>query len=252
MTKVKKMSEVETTDQRQLLISNSTLHGSGYLDHVEKELKDFLGAVRRILFVPFAQHDHSAYAAMARQRLQAMGYELDSVHEASEPQQAVEMAEAVFIGGGNTFRLLKGLYDFDLLGPIRWKVSTGMPYVGSSAGSIVACPTLKTTKDMPIVQPPSFEALALVGFQISPHYLDPDPNSTHMGETQEERINQFLEANDAPVVGLREGTLLCCRRGTILLEGITSARVFRRGHAPVEVEPGSNLVGLLSAPGGGV
>jgi dipeptidase E len=246
------MSEVGTTDQRQLFISNSTLHGSGYLDHAEKEIKDFLCGVRRVLFVPFAQHDHSAYTAMARKRLQTMGYELDSVHEAPDPRQAVETAEAVFIGGGNTFRLLKGIYDFDLLGPIRRKVAAGMPYIGSSAGSIVACPTLKTTKDMPIVQPPSFEALALVDFQISPHYLDPDPNSTHMGETQEERINQFLEENDAPVVGLREGTLLRCRRGAILLEGISAARVFRRGHTPVEVEPGSNLVELLSAPSGDI
>jgi dipeptidase E len=121
-----------------------------------------------------------------------------------------------------------------------------MPYIGSSAGSIVACPTLKTTKDMPVVQPPSFEALALVSFQISPHYLDPDPNSTHMGETQEERINQFLEENDAPVVGLREGAMLRIERGKILLKGITAARIFRRGHGPVEIEPGSNLRALLA------
>jgi dipeptidase E len=175
-----------------------------------------------------------------------MGYELDSVHEASDPRQAIETAEAVFIGGGNTFRLLIGLYDFDLLAPIHRRVAEGMPYIGSSAGSIVACPTLKTTKDMPVVQPPSFEALALVSFQISPHYLDPDPDSTHMGETQEERINQFLEENDAPVVGLREGTMLRIERGAILLKGITTTRVFRRSRSPVEVEPQSNLVDLLA------
>jgi len=240
------MTEIEGRYRRLLLISNSTLHGSGYLDHAEKEIRDFLGAVGRVLFVPFAQHDRDAYAASARQRLEAMGYELDSVHESSAPKRAVETAEAVFIGGGNTFRLLKGLYDFDLLAPIHRKVAEGMPYIGSSAGSIVACPTLKTTKDMPVVQPPSFEALALVSFQISPHYLDPDPASTHMGETQEERINQFLEENDAPVVGLREGAMLRVEQGNILLKGITAARVFRRGHRPVEIEPGSNLGELLA------
>jgi dipeptidase E len=244
------MPKLESPDRRLLLISNSTLHGSGYLDHAEKEIRDFLGAARRVLFVPFALADRGAYATTACERLQAMGFAVDSVHEAPDPQQAVDTAETIFIGGGNTFRLLKGLYDFDLLQTVRRKVAAGVPYIGSSAGSIVACPTLKTTKDMPIVQPPSFDALALVAFQISPHYLDPAPNSTHMGETQEERINQFLEENDAPVVGLREGSMLRCERDSILLKGITAARVFRRNQTPVEVEPESNLANLLS-PGKG-
>src|SRR5262245_8024285 len=240
------MSEVEDHKKRLLLISNSTLYGGGYLDHVEKEIRNFLGVVRRVLFIPFAQRDQDAYAAQARKRLEAMGYEMDSAHEASDPRQAASAAEAVFVGGGNTFRLLKGLYDFELLPPIRRRVAEGMPYLGSSAGSIVACPTLKTTKDMPVVEPPSFDALGLVGFQISPHYLDPDPDSTHMGETQEERINQYLEENHAPVVGLREGTMLRVERGSIVLKGVTKARIFRRGQTPVEVEPESNLAELLS------
>ncbi|MEW6206905.1 MAG: dipeptidase PepE [Acidobacteriota bacterium] len=239
------MSGVESR-KRLLLISNSTLYGSGYLDHAEREIRDFLGATRRALFVPFAMRDRDRYTAMARRRMEAMGYQLDSVSEASDPQQSVAEAEAVFIGGGNTFRLLKSLYDFNLLGAIRRRVSEGMPYIGSSAGSIVACPTLKTTKDMPIVEPPSFDALGLVDFQISPHYLDPDPASTHMGETQEERILQFLEENDAPVIGLREGTMLRVETGSILLKGITSARIFRRNHSPVEIDPGANLIDLLS------
>jgi len=240
------MPEFDGHEKRLLLISNSTLYGGGYLDHAEKEIRNFLGAARRVLFIPFAQRNQDAYAALARQRLAAMGYEMDSAHEASDPRQAASEAEAVFVGGGNTFRLLKGLYDFELLPPVRRRVAEGMPYIGSSAGSIVACPTLKTTKDMPVVQPPSFDALGLVGFQISPHYLDPDPGSTHMGETQEERINQYLEENHAPVVGLREGTMLHVERGAILLKGITVARIFRRGQAPLEVEPGSNLAELLS------
>src|SRR5258708_39069902 len=125
--------------------------------------------------------------------------------------------------------------------PFGARVENGVPFIGSSAGSIVACPTLKTTKDMPVVQPPSFNALGLVGFQISPHYLDPDPSSTHMGETQEDRIMQYLEENDLPVVGLREATVLRVNKGTISLRGDTTARIFRRGAPPVEVSPGSNL-----------
>jgi dipeptidase E len=240
------MSEMDGHENRLLLISNSTLYGGGYLDHAEREIRDFLGKVRRVLFIPFALHDRDAYAASARRRLAAMDYEMDSAHKASDPEQAVNAAEAVFIGGGNTFRLLKGLYDFELLPPIRRKVAVGMPYLGSSAGSIVACPTLKTTKDMPVVEPPSFDALGLVGFQISPHYLDPDPRSTHMGETQEERINQYLEENHAPVVGLREGAMLRVERGSITLKGVTTARIFRRRQSPIEIEPGSNLAELLS------
>ena len=194
--------------KRLLLISNSTLYGSGYLDHAETEIREFVSDVRTVLFVPFALHDRDAYAESARQRFAAMGYDLSSIHTAIDGQRAVEYADAIFIGGGNTFRLLKSLYDSDLLNVLRHSVSSGKPYIGSSAGSVVACPTIKTTNDMPIVQPPSFEALGFVKFQINAHFQDPDPNSTHMGETREERIRQFLEDNDSTVVGLREGAML--------------------------------------------
>src|SRR5919109_3854120 len=221
---------------RILLISNSTLYGSGYLDHAESEIQSVLRGVRSVLFVPYALYDRDAYASMAQKRFQKMGYELESIHTASVPQQVVNDAESIFVGGGNTFRLLKALYDSDTLNAIRERVKNGMPYIGSSAGSNVAGPTIKTTKDMPIVQPPSFDALGIVPFQISPHFQDPDPNSTHMGETQEERIRQFLEENDTPVFGLREGAWLLCENGTVTLKGENGARIFRRGHAPVEVE----------------
>jgi len=158
---------------RLLLISNSTQHGSGYLDHVETEIRDFLTDATRIAFVPLALYDRNQYTTQARERFLKMGYELMSIHDISNPQRAIKESDAVFVGGGNTFRLLKKLYDWDLREVIRHAVGEGKPYVGSSAGSIVACPSLKTTKDMPIVQPPSFEALGLVRFQISPHYLDP-------------------------------------------------------------------------------
>ena len=231
-----------------LLISNSTVYGRGYLDHVESELKSFLGRARRVLFFPFALHDQDTYTATARTRFGAMGYSIESAHEAAVPQKAVEETDAIFIGGGNTFRLLKALEDLDLIEAIRRKVRSGAPYVGSSAGSNVAGPTIKTTKDMPIVQPRAFDSLGLVPFQISPHYLDPDPNSTHMGETQEERILQFLEENETPVVGIREGAWLLCNNGAVTLKGKTGARIFRRGQNPIEVTPGTEISKLVEGP----
>ncbi|HEV2903639.1 MAG TPA: dipeptidase PepE, partial [Pyrinomonadaceae bacterium] len=192
--------DTESSKTRLLLISNSTLHGSGYLDHAASEISDFLGDVKRVLFVPFALQDVEKYAAQARERFAKMGYQLDSIQTTSEPSEAVRETEAIFIGGGNTFRLLKALYDHDLIGTIRERVRDGMLYIGSSAGSNIAGPTIRTTNDMPIVQPPSLDALGLVSFQLNPHYLDADPNSTHKGETREERLIQFLEENETPVV----------------------------------------------------
>ena len=231
----------ETKGKRVLLISNSTLYGGGYLDHAEREIRDFLGNVAEVLFVPFALYDRDAYASLARERFHKMGYALTSIHTAANAQQAVTDADAIFIGGGNTFRLLKSLCDTAILQTIRQRVAEGMLYIGSSAGSNVAGPTIKTTKDMPIVQPPSFDALGLVPFQISPHFLDPDPNSTHMGETQEERIMQFLEENDTPVVGMREGAMVRAEHGTHTLKGSSGARIFRKGQEPVETKPGETL-----------
>jgi dipeptidase E len=238
--------------KRVLLISNSTLYGSGYLDHAEGEIRDFLGEATRIAFLPFAVHERGKYAAQAGARFHRMEYEFTSLHDVSNPRRAVEDADAVFVGGGNTFRLLKALYDFDLLEPIRRAVDKGLLYIGSSAGAIVAGPSLRTTKDMPVVQPPSFAALGLVDFQISPHYLDPDPSSTHMGETQEERILQFLEENEAPVVGLREGAMLRIENDSVTLKGSAGARLFRRGEKAVEVSPVAELTGFLLQPAGAV
>lgn len=232
--------------KRILLISNSTLYGSGFLDHAETEIRDFLGHVSGVLFVPFALADQNGYASKARERFSGMGYSLESLHEASDMQQAVKSAEAIFIGGGNTFRLLKRLYDFGLLPAIRGRVENGMPYIGSSAGSNVAGPTIRTTNDMPIVEPPSLDALGLVTFQINPHYLDPPTDSTHMGETREERIVQFLEENETPVVGLREGAMVRVENGACELRGSSGARVFRRSKPPVEIVPGSRLDDLVS------
>jgi dipeptidase E len=231
----------QTDRTRVLLISNSTLYGSGYLDHAETEIRNFIDPISEVLFIPYALYDRDAYAATARERFEKMGYGLHSIHLTANAQRAVDEAEAIFIGGGNTFRLLKALYDADILEAIKQRVAEGMPYIGSSAGSNVAGPTIKTTNDMPIVQPPSFDALGLVPFQINPHFRDPDPNSTHMGETQEQRILQFLEENDTPVAGLREGAMVRAENGSYVLKGSSGARIFRKGQEPVEMKPGERL-----------
>ncbi len=231
--------------KRILLISNSTVYGRGYFDHVADETRNFLGNAKRVLFFPFALHDRDGYAAKAKIRFAELGYALESAHNAENPRKAVEEAGAIFIGGGNTFRLLKALQDFDLLEPIRRKVLSGTPYIGSSAGSNVAGPTIKTTNDMPIVQPVSFDSLGLVPFQINPHYLDPDAGSQHMGETREERILQFLEESDTPVVALREGAWLRVEGDSVLLKGLSGVRVFRRGQPAVEKTPISDVSDLV-------
>ncbi len=235
--------------KRLLLLSNSTVHGRGYLDHAEHALQAFLGRdVKRVLFVPFALEDRDTYAARARERFEKMGRGLDSGHDAGDAaamRRAVESAQALFIGGGNTFRLLNELYANRLIEPIRERVQKGMPYLGSSAGTGVACVTIKTTNDMPIVQPPSFDALALVPFNVNAHYIDTDPNSTHMGETREQRIREFHEMNDKVVVGLREGAWLRIEAKRCVLEGTTGARLFRRGQEPQELAAGAELHSLL-------
>ncbi|HYH05675.1 MAG TPA: dipeptidase PepE [Thermoanaerobaculia bacterium] len=222
---------------RLLLISGSVVHGYGYLDQPEPEIRRILEGVRTVSFVPFALHDHAGYTNRVRERLGEMGFGVTQVHTRAD----VEAAEAIFVGGGNTFRLLKTLYERDLVDAIRTRVRAGAPYIGSSAGTNVATVSIKTTNDMPIVYPPTYDALALVPFQINPHYLDADPNSTHKGETREDRIREFHEENDTPVVGLREGANLWVEDGVVTLVGLKPARIFRRGQEPVELAPGSRV-----------
>ncbi|XP_036397067.1 alpha-aspartyl dipeptidase [Megalops cyprinoides] len=235
--------------RRLLLVSNSTLHGGGYLEHCQQEIQDFFGKqVTRILFVPYALHDRDAYAKTAREKLQSLGYEVDSIHEASDPVEAVKKAQGIFIGGGNTFRLLKTLYDHDLVSEIQKRVlQDGVPYMGSSAGTNVSTFSINTTNDMPIVYPPTLKAIGLVPFNINPHYLDHNPQSKHMGETREQRIQQYHEEPDTPsVLGLREGSMLLVEGDKATLLGSTKARLFSRGKPPTEYEPGSDLSFLLA------
>jgi dipeptidase E len=231
--------------RRLLLISTSTVFGTRYLEHAYEELRSVLEGVRRVLFVPHALKDHAGYAARARAAFEEIGFGLDSLHETKDARQAVFDAEAVFCGGGNTFRLLNAVAELGVLDAIRARTRDGMPYTGASAGSNLACPTIMTTNDMPIVEPPGFEGLALVRFQINPHYVDAVAGSTHMGETRETRIREYHEENAWPVVGLREGAMLRIEDGSVELRGRAGARIFRRDQEPIEAAPVAELAGLV-------
>ena len=226
--------------RRLLLISNSTMHGEGFLDHCMGEIKAVLAERRRIVFVPFALFDREGYASTAGERFEREGFEVRALSVGEDGSVVLEWAEAVFVGGGNTFRLLKTLRDSGLLSAIRRRVDEGMVYMGASAGSNIAGPTIRTTNDMPIVQPDSFDALGLVDFQINPHYIDAPTGSVHMGETREQRLMEFLEENETAVVGLREGGWLRVLGGGAAVGG-RSAILFRRGHVQQQLAKGASL-----------
>jgi dipeptidase E len=243
-----------------LLKGNQLMHvllGSGGFRTPERvaalaaEMRAFFGPVRRLLFVPYALADHDGYLRALEERGLGAGYELDGIHRHPDPRRAVRAAAALYVGGGNTFRLLDTLYRLDLLDVIRERTRAGVPYLGVSAGSNVACPTIKTTNDMPIVQPPGFDALGLVPFQVNPHYFfgptfvkEGDAYQQHFGETRDDRLREFHEMNDTPVVGLWEAGVLRVEDGRVTLTG-APARVFRKGQEPVDVQPGQGLEGLL-------
>jgi len=219
------------------------------LHHCEEAVVDLFAGVERICFAPYALADHDGYATTVRNRFAELGVEVLSLHEAPDPVSAIEESEGLFIGGGNTFRLLSNLYGQGLVEPIRRRALAGMPYLGTSAGSNVAGTTIRTTNDMPIVQPPSFDALALVDFQINPHYIDPDTSSTHQGETRDDRLREFHEENETPVVALREGAWLRVAGRSVTLEGAPGGRLFRRGHPILDCPDPTPLVpGALELP----
>jgi dipeptidase E len=206
--------------------------------------------VQQVVFVPFALGDWQAYTETARKRFRTMGYQLTGIHEHRDQLKTLQRAEAVFIGGGNTFRLLDQLCRNNLIPAIRQKVLRGSPYVGTSAGSNVAGVSIRTTNDMPIVYPPSFDALALVPFNINPHYIAPDPATTHMGETRDQRIKEFHELNEQPVAALREGSMLRVKDSSMTLVGTTDARVFLQNRRPADYRPGDDLSFLLKGQAG--
>lgn len=232
-----------------LLLSNSTLHPTGYLEYAAEFICDFLRSrnVTEVLFVPYALRDEDKYAATARAAFEAWGFRLTSIHEAENPATAASAAKAIFIGGGNTFQLLNNLYRHKLIDIIRKQVlEKGVPYIGSSAGTNVATVSINTTNDMPIVFPPSFKALGLVPFNINPHYIDTDPTSTHKGETREQRLLQYHEIpGSPPVLALREGSILRVVGEKAELVGKFHARLFVPGQEPVEHPTGTDFSFLL-------
>lgn len=232
-----------------LLISNSTNPGEDYLGWPKEEIKNYLNAhsVKRVLFIPYAgvTLSYDSYEDRVSKVLKALGFEVYSIHHEINPVESIRTAEAIAIGGGNTFHLLREMQRAGIMNAIREKVIQGIPYLGWSAGSNLACPTMRTTNDMPIVEPENFNCLDLIPFQINPHYLDAHP-SNHGGETREQRIEEFLVVNpNTYVVGLREATLIHVEGRNISLRGRHSMRIFKNGQQPFELEPGSDLQFLL-------
>ena len=227
-----------------ILASTSTLHGQDYLEYLLPELKSHFAGCKEILFIPFARPggiSHEKYTSLAANAFKNIGIKLKGIHEFENPAAAVLKAEGIFTGGGNTFLLVQQLYAHDLISALQNAISKGTPYLGTSAGTNIGGLTMKTTNDMPIVYPPSFKTLGFVPFNINPHYLDPDPSSTHKGETRETRIKEFHQFNTQPVVGLREGSWLEVKGENISLKGKHSARIFKAGVEAYELDSGSLL-----------
>jgi len=234
--------------QKLLIASTSSLHGSAYLEYLLPELKNFFSHTKEILFLPYARPSgisHDSYTIKAKEAFFRIGKEVAGIHEFADAAKAIIDSKAIFVGGGNTFLLVKTLYEYKLMEVLKEVLKKGTPYLGTSAGSNILGMSMQTTNDMPIVYPPSFDTLGLVPFNINPHYLDPDKNSTHQGETRETRIREFHVWNEIPVVGLREGSWLEVKGGIILLKGDLSARLFRKGRDPIEIETGKHIEELI-------
>ncbi len=230
-----------------LIASTSTLHGSKPLEYLLDELKSHFSSTDEILFIPYARPggiSHDNYTTNVSRAFSKIGKSVKGIHEFENPKAAIKNAKGIFTGGGNTFVLVKQVYKSDILNAIEEAVNSGTPYLGTSAGSNICGLTMNTTNDMPIVYPPSFKTLGLVPFNINPHYLDPNPESKHMGETRETRIKEFHAFNSPPVVGLREGSWIEVKGDQLTLKGNLHARIFEYGKPPYEVAPNSDLSDL--------
>lgn len=237
---------------RRLLLGSGGFRSEERKTLLRERMRLHFGEVEDILFVPWALDDHDGYLRAMREGGFDAGYRLVGIHECEDPVRAVESAEALYVGGGNTFRLIEAVHRCGLLEPVRSRVAAGMPFMGVSAGTNSACPTMMTTNDMPIVLPPSFEAFALVPFQANPHYFAGNTwvrrgehLEEHFGETRDQRIREFHERNPQPVVGLWEGAFLEVAGDTMQLVG-GAAREFRRGEEPVDHADGADLSALLA------
>lgn len=227
-----------------IIASTSTLYGGGYLDYILKDLDKHFKNLTEVLFIPYAQPSglsYDDYTQRVSLAFSKINKQVIGIHTFQNPIQAIQKAQAIFVGGGNTFVLLNQLYKQSLITPLKESINRGIPYLGTSAGSNICGLTIKTTNDMPIVYPPSFNALGIVPFNINPHYQDPNPNSTHMGETRATRIHEFHHFNTLPVVGLREGSWLEIKGPKITLKGHLSARIFEPHKTPFETSVNSTL-----------
>lgn len=231
-----------------LLISNSTMPGEAYLDYPKHDIQNFLGdKVKNVLFIPYAAVTFSfdEYVSKVGERFGELGYKVNGIHKYNDPVQAIKEAEAIVVGGGNTWQLVRMMHEQLLMPVIKEKVLEGTPYIGWSAGSNVSCPSLKTTNDMPIVDPLGFDCCGLIPFQINPHYLDANPEG-HGGETREQRIEEFLEVNkDMYVAGLREGTMFKYEDNKLSLIGNRNCRIFRHGQTPKELSSEDDFTFLM-------
>ncbi len=230
-----------------IIASTSTIHGSGYLEYILNDLALFFKDVKEIIFIPYARPggiSHDDYTKKAEDAFIKIGKTVKGLHTFENPIETIKKADGIFVGGGNTFVLVNQLYKNNLIDVLKETVSNGTPYLGTSAGSNICGLTIKTSNDMPIIYPPSFNVLGLVPFNINPHYLDPDVDSTHMGETRETRIKEFHSYNTPPVVGLREGSWLYVKHNSIVLKGNLTARIFEYNKTPYEVEAGTELYTL--------
>lgn len=224
-----------------IIASTSTVYGSGYLEYLMPELKAFFKPAIKILFIPYARPggiSYNEYTKMVTKAFSKIDIDIAGIHTFSDQKKAIENAEAIFTGGGNTFVLVTELYRQGLMNILSDKIEQGTYYLGTSAGSNICGLNMQTTNDMPIVYPPSYKTLGSIPFNINPHYLDPDPNSKHKGETRETRLNEFHAFNSTPVLGLREGSWLAVNGDEIILQGNLTARLFKKGYKPSEIEPG--------------
>lgn len=227
-----------------ILASTSTLFGETYLSYILPIVKSHFEGISSLLFIPFARPDgisHDDYTEKVASVFATIGIKVKGLHTFEDKKQAVQQAEAIFTGGGNTFLLVKTLHELDLMHILKSVVEQGTPYLGTSAGSNIGGMNMKTTNDMPIVYPPSFDTMGLVPFNINPHYLDPNPDLKHNGETRETRIKEFLTQNNIPVIGVREGNWILIKNNVISVEGSQKTRIFEQGKAPYEVDPGTIL-----------
>lgn len=227
-----------------IIASTSTLHGGDYLDYLLPELEKHFQNCKTLLFIPYARPGgitHEEYTAKVASAFAKINIDAKGIHEFENPTTAIKNAEGIFTGGGNTFLLVTQLYKNQLMDVLAETVKSGTPYLGTSAGSNICGLTMQTTNDMPIIYPPSFQTLGLIPFNLNPHYLDPDNQSTHMGETRETRIKEYHAFNSVPVLGLREGSWLDVKGEKIILKGSLTARLFRQNQMPEEIESGTDL-----------